>query len=137
MSKLERMMFERLDHFRFWELRSGRAVEDLLFTKSLQNDAPVGIRSCTIDFYSETIKIFSQKKSGLCCSQPWCTKLDKIGICRRGFRTLETCVANTMGSYQRLQDTRIDENDNNWIYGNDSSVDLIDETLASSPVRSP
>ncbi|KAF9941402.1 hypothetical protein BGZ65_003799 [Modicella reniformis] len=57
-SKLDRRIkpFEQLDRSRFWRLRSDRAVEDVLFMASLQEDATVGIRSCAIDFDCETTR---------------------------------------------------------------------------------
>ncbi|KAI8361211.1 hypothetical protein B0O80DRAFT_152877 [Mortierella sp. GBAus27b] len=48
--------FEGLDRSFFWKLRSGRAVEDVLFAASLDKDATVAIRSCTVDFDCEATK---------------------------------------------------------------------------------
>ncbi|KAG0305101.1 hypothetical protein BGZ98_004594 [Dissophora globulifera] len=50
---------------------------------------------------------------------------------------IRACVTNTMAAYQELHDGHINHRDaKGWLYGNDS-VDLNDDTLASSPIASP
>ncbi|KAF9350338.1 hypothetical protein BGX34_001273 [Mortierella sp. NVP85] len=57
-SKLDQRIkrFQQLERSRFWRLRSGRAVEDVLFMASLQENAPVGAR-----LYKKTPSPFTTK----------------------------------------------------------------------------
>ncbi|KAF9159012.1 hypothetical protein DFQ26_007010 [Actinomortierella ambigua] len=48
--------FAAMDSSRFWKLRSGRTVEEILYTSSLKMDANFKMRSYTIDFGCERTK---------------------------------------------------------------------------------